>query len=78
MCARADAIGARISQRVAQFSMRNDLLPITDLRGLGGMIAFDVNKRRGARDPDGAAAKAVCAKALDEGLEAALAILDMT
>ena len=32
------------------------------------MIAFDVVKGRGEREPDGAAAKAVCARALEAGL----------
>jgi 4-aminobutyrate aminotransferase/(S)-3-amino-2-methylpropionate transaminase len=32
------------------------------------MIAFDITAERGGREPDGAAAKAVCARALEQGL----------
>ena len=68
LCARADAIGARVRERVMQFGTRNDLVPITGPRGLGGMIAFDVVQQDGFGAPDGAAAKAVCTRALAEGL----------
>jgi 4-aminobutyrate aminotransferase/(S)-3-amino-2-methylpropionate transaminase len=68
LCARAETIGARVRERVAAFGKRNDLLPITGMRGLGAMVAFDVLKQRGFGEADGAAAKAVCARALEQGL----------
>jgi 4-aminobutyrate aminotransferase/(S)-3-amino-2-methylpropionate transaminase len=68
LCDRANAIGTRLRARIEAFARRNDLLPTGSHRGLGAMIAFDVLKRRGERDPDGPAAKAVCARALEGGL----------
>lgn len=68
LCERANKIGERIRARLLAFGTRNDLLPIAGLRGSGGMIAFDVVKRRGTNEADGQTAKAVCARALGEGL----------
>jgi 4-aminobutyrate aminotransferase/(S)-3-amino-2-methylpropionate transaminase len=68
LCGRADAIGARIKSRVAKLSERNDIVPISALRGPGAMVGFDIVKSRGTRDPDGATAKKVTALALGEGL----------
>jgi 4-aminobutyrate aminotransferase/(S)-3-amino-2-methylpropionate transaminase len=65
---RAKTLGARAKQRLAEMSKRNDLLPIDDIRGLGSMIAFDIVAQRGGREPDGAAAKRVTTRALEEGL----------
>jgi 4-aminobutyrate aminotransferase / (S)-3-amino-2-methylpropionate transaminase / 5-aminovalerate transaminase len=63
---RADVIGQHIRQRLVQFSARNDLVKIANLRGLGAMLAFDVVNDAGERDGDGA--KRLCARALGEGL----------
>jgi 4-aminobutyrate aminotransferase / (S)-3-amino-2-methylpropionate transaminase / 5-aminovalerate transaminase len=66
LLARADAIGARLRNRINAFAQRNDLVPIDNLRGPGAMIAFDIVDTEG--HPDGAQAKQVCARALAAGL----------
>lgn len=66
LCARADAIGARLSARIARWVNDPALVPTGGLRGRGAMVAFDVLDRDGA--PDGAEAKRVCARALDAGV----------
>lgn len=66
LCARADEIGARLRNRIAGFSGRNDLAPTANLRGPGAMIGFDIVGLDGR--PDGAAAKAVAVRALARGL----------
>jgi 4-aminobutyrate aminotransferase/(S)-3-amino-2-methylpropionate transaminase len=68
LLARSDAIGARIIAALHGFADRNDLLPIAHIRGLGAMVAFDLVEGRGSDSPDGAAAKRVTNRALDEGL----------
>jgi 4-aminobutyrate aminotransferase/(S)-3-amino-2-methylpropionate transaminase len=57
---RAQEIGERMRHRFAQWSQRNDLLPVTNVRGLGAMNAFDL--------PDAVAVKTVIAKAFAGGL----------
>ena len=57
---RAQDIGEHMRRRFAQWSQRNDLLPVTNVRGLGAMNAFDL--------PDAAAVKTVIAKAFAGGL----------
>ncbi len=66
LLARADAIGARLRERITAFARRNDLVTIANLRGPGAMIAFDIVDGEGR--PDGAQAKQVCARALAAGL----------
>lgn len=66
LLARADAIGAMLRTRIAGFAGAEALVPTANLRGLGAMIAFDIVDAKG--NPDGAEAKRVCARALDEGL----------
>jgi 4-aminobutyrate aminotransferase/(S)-3-amino-2-methylpropionate transaminase len=68
LLARADAIGARLRERLAQASRRNDLAPIAQVRGPGAMIAFDLVKTRGGNEPDPDMAKKVTARALESGL----------
>ena len=68
LCARADAIGARIKGRIAKLAERNDIVPISALRGPGAMVGFDIVKTRGTFEPDGVTAKKVTALALGEGL----------
>lgn len=65
---RSNAIGARIKARLETLSRRNDLLPIAGIRGLGGMVAFEIVKSRGAYDPDADATKKVTQKAYENGL----------
>lgn len=65
---RSNAIGARIKARLETLSRRNDLLPIAGIRGMGGMVAFEIVKSRGAYDPDADATKKVTQKAYENGL----------
>jgi len=62
--ARAEIIGAALRKRIEGY--RDAGLPVANLRGLGAMIGFDVLGTDGV--PDGTAAKAVCAAALEESL----------
>ena len=68
LMARADAIGNCLRERIEAWGRRNDLLPISEPRGLGAMIGFDIRTRRGDRQPASGAAHTVCARALDLGL----------
>jgi 4-aminobutyrate aminotransferase/(S)-3-amino-2-methylpropionate transaminase len=67
LLARADAIGARVRGRLEEFAARNDLVAIANVRGPGAMIGFDILDRASGK-PDGAGARAVCARALEHGL----------
>jgi len=67
LLSRAEAMGARIRERIATAGQRNDTVPIANLRGHGAMIGFDVmNAVTGKVDGEGA--KALCARALEAGL----------
>ncbi|HUD50875.1 4-aminobutyrate--2-oxoglutarate transaminase [Parvibaculum sp.] len=68
LCARASAVGEKLSARIASFSGRNDLLPVSAPRGLGAMVAFDIFSARGEDTPDGAMAKTVTNRAFERGL----------
>jgi 4-aminobutyrate aminotransferase/(S)-3-amino-2-methylpropionate transaminase len=65
---RANAIGARIKARLQKIASRNDVVPITGIRGNGAMIGFDIVKTRGAYEADADATKRVTTAALGEGL----------
>lgn len=65
---RSLAMGEWMQKRLAEIAARNDTLPMAGIRGLGGMVAFDLVTSRGNREPDGQATKLVTSRALDEGL----------
>lgn len=65
---RANAVGARLKARLETIAARNDVVPMTAIRGPGAMVGFDVVKSRGAYEPDADATKRVTAAALEEGL----------
>ena len=65
---RANAIGAAIKGRLETLATRNDIVPITAIRGRGAMIGFDIVKSHGAYEPDADATKRVTAAALEAGL----------
>ena len=65
---RANAVGEKIKARLAGFQARNDMVPITAIRGRGAMIGFDIVKSHGAYEPDADATKRVTAAALEAGL----------
>jgi 4-aminobutyrate aminotransferase/(S)-3-amino-2-methylpropionate transaminase len=65
---RANAIGATMKGRLERIASRNDVAPITAIRGPGAMIAFDIVKQRGSYEPDPETTKQVIARARDHGL----------
>lgn len=65
---RANRIGAHIKGRLAIIAARNDVVPITGIRGHGAMIGFDIVKSRGTYEADAEATKRVTAAAIDQGL----------
>jgi 4-aminobutyrate aminotransferase/(S)-3-amino-2-methylpropionate transaminase len=65
---RANHIGERITTRLKKMQQRNDLVPITSIRNVGAMIAFDIVKERGSDTPDAELTKKVTQKATEEGL----------
>lgn len=64
---RAEAIGQIIRSHISA-TTQGDAAPIANLRGLGAMLAFDVVKSPGSKEPDGPAAKRIANKALEGGL----------
>jgi 4-aminobutyrate aminotransferase/(S)-3-amino-2-methylpropionate transaminase len=62
------ALGDKLIARLKQMSLRNDLPPIDDIRGLGAMVAFDIVKSRGSHEPDAERTKKLTAEALKRGL----------
>ena len=65
---RANAIGATMKGRLERIASRNDVAPITAIRGPGAMIAFDIVRQRGSYEPDPETTKQVIARARDNGL----------
>ena len=61
-------LGEKLKARLKQMSMRNDLPPMDDIRGIGAMIAFDLVKVRGSQEPDGERTKKLMNEALTRGL----------
>ncbi|MFA5911892.1 MAG: aminotransferase class III-fold pyridoxal phosphate-dependent enzyme, partial [Vicinamibacterales bacterium] len=68
LVARSSAIGERLKARLDAIQRRNDLLPISAIRGPGAMIAFDVVKERGGEEPDAEMTKHVTKRAYENGL----------
>ena len=65
---RANAIGATMKGRLERIASRNDVAPITAIRGPGAMIAFDIVRQRGSYEPDPDTTKQVIARAREHGL----------
>jgi 4-aminobutyrate aminotransferase/(S)-3-amino-2-methylpropionate transaminase len=65
---RANAIGARVGQRIEAIRQSNTTLPISRVRGPGAMIAFDIVKQRGGDEPDAETTKLVVKRATELGL----------
>jgi 4-aminobutyrate aminotransferase/(S)-3-amino-2-methylpropionate transaminase len=65
---KAVTLGEKLIARLKQMSMRNDLPPMDDIRGLGAMVAFDLVKTRGTQEPDPDRTKRLTAEALKRGL----------
>jgi 4-aminobutyrate aminotransferase/(S)-3-amino-2-methylpropionate transaminase len=65
---RANVIGETIKAALHRIAARNDVVPISTIRGPGAMIAFDIVKERGTYDPDADRTKVVLARARENGL----------
>ncbi|ABQ70551.1 4-aminobutyrate aminotransferase [Rhizorhabdus wittichii RW1] len=65
---RAVAIGARIKERLRLLARRNDLVPITEIRGPGAMIGFDIVTSRTGYEPDPETTRRVVEAAREAGL----------
>ncbi len=61
-------LGETLKKRLREMALRNDLPPLDDIRGLGGMVAFDIVKTRGRHEPDAERAKNLMGAALNRGL----------
>ena len=68
LVARSNAIGDRLRARLETWQRRNDLMPITAVRGPGAMVAFDIVKDSVSKEPDAAATKMVTQRAYQNGL----------
>jgi 4-aminobutyrate aminotransferase / (S)-3-amino-2-methylpropionate transaminase / 5-aminovalerate transaminase len=68
LIARSNGIGERIRRAIVGFGKRNDLVPISQPRGPGAMIAFDILAERGSDEPDAATTKLVTQRAHENGL----------
>jgi len=68
LVARSNAIGDRLRARLETWQKRNDLMPITAVRGPGAMVAFDIVKDNVSKEPDAAATKMVTQRAYQNGL----------
>ena len=67
LLARSYAIGARVCARIEGWRGRNDLIGISEPRGLGGMVGFDVIDASDKK-PLANGGKLVSSKALDAGV----------
>ena len=65
---RSNRIGERIKARLESHARRNDVMPMTAIRGRGSMIAFDIMRSRGSADPDSDSTKLVVQRAYEHGL----------
>jgi 4-aminobutyrate aminotransferase / (S)-3-amino-2-methylpropionate transaminase / 5-aminovalerate transaminase len=64
----ANRIGSVLRGELARIASRNDTVALSNIRGPGAMIAFDIVATRGGNDPEAATAKRVTQAALAEGL----------
>lgn len=64
---RSEELGALAREKLGQFAADPDLVPITNVRGLGSMNAFDLLRLEDGR-PDPETARSVIARAAKEGL----------
>jgi 4-aminobutyrate aminotransferase/(S)-3-amino-2-methylpropionate transaminase len=68
LCARANAIGAVMKQRLNGLRTRHGLACIGDVRGPGAMVAFELVKNGDAQQPDAELTKALVQRAAANGL----------
>jgi 4-aminobutyrate aminotransferase/(S)-3-amino-2-methylpropionate transaminase len=65
---RANHIGVKLKAKLESIAQRNDSIPISEIRGPGAMVAFDIVAARGTFEPDAEMTKRVIAKARELGL----------
>jgi 4-aminobutyrate aminotransferase/(S)-3-amino-2-methylpropionate transaminase len=65
---RATALGEEMKKSLSRFAQRNDIVPISGIRGPGAMVAFDIVRAGDVEMPDPDATKRVTALALEYGL----------
>ena len=65
---RAQHLGERIAGRFRDMARRNTLSAIGDVRNLGAMVAMELVKDRGTREPAPELTKALVARAAEKGL----------
>jgi 4-aminobutyrate aminotransferase/(S)-3-amino-2-methylpropionate transaminase len=68
LCARANAIGAVMKQRLNGLRTHHGLACIGDVRGPGAMVAFELVKNGDAQQPDAELTKALVQRAAANGL----------
>lgn len=65
---RSAALGEKLVGRIRGMSGGANAHPIGDIRGLGAMVAFELVSAQGGNEPDPEATRALCARALENGL----------
>jgi 4-aminobutyrate aminotransferase/(S)-3-amino-2-methylpropionate transaminase len=65
---RSVAIGEKLKKTISSWRMRNDLVAVSEPRGPGAMVAFDIVKEHGSDEPDASATKRVTQRAYENGL----------
>jgi 4-aminobutyrate aminotransferase / (S)-3-amino-2-methylpropionate transaminase / 5-aminovalerate transaminase len=65
---RSIEFGSLIRNRLRELSLRDDVPCIGDVRGLGGMVGFEIVEKRDTRAPDRAMTQAIQSCALENGL----------
>jgi 4-aminobutyrate aminotransferase/(S)-3-amino-2-methylpropionate transaminase len=65
---RGQVLGANVITQLEHMARDTALAPIGNIRGLGAMVAFDMVEDHGSSTPVNGAAKAITARAFDEGL----------
>lgn len=68
LLARSRALGTAVVARLEAMARDTGLTPIGNIRGLGAMIAFDIVESHGGSVPVTGSAKAITARAFEEGL----------
>ena len=68
LLARAEAIGSHIKEKLHCLAVRNDIVTISNIRGPGAMVGFDLVKSHSSYVPDPEATKRVTQAALGAGL----------
>jgi len=65
---RSEMLGERLVARIREIAKNPNAHPIGDIRNLGAMVAFELVEVADGKTPDAEAAKALCARALENGL----------